>query len=216
MNSNFIFSKNHLIILLIFALFLYFCPKLTKNLLPYSYLVEKLICILIILGLILEQCFLIYTHQYSVLNTLPIDIIRFTEYVCIAILFFKQYQLFNIYFSWSLVCSIGSIIFFKYISSDFPNFLYFEYLFSNIIIIYTNVYLVQVRKFKINRSAIKDNLISCLTYFSFIFLLNKILGTNYTYIFSSSNILSILIFTTITTLLYLPYYFFKSDKSSFN
>ena len=215
MVNNFLFSKDHLILLSIFALFLYICQKLTKNLLPYSYLIEKVICVFILLEIILEQYFLIYTHQYSVLTSLPIDINRFIGYICIAILFFKQYQLFNVYFSWSLICSIGNLIFFKHIPSDYPNFLYFEYVCSNIILIYTNVYLVQVRKFKINRSAIKDNLILSTLYFSFIFLLNTFLGTNYVYIFSSSNILSIFIFVAITSLTYIPYYFCKDNDSIF-
>ena len=57
MVNNFLFSKDHLILLSIFALFLYICPKLTKNLLPYSYLIEKVICVFILLEIILEQYF---------------------------------------------------------------------------------------------------------------------------------------------------------------
>ena len=49
MENTFLFSNDHLIMLLIFSVFLYLCPKLTKHLLPYSYIVEKVICILIIL-----------------------------------------------------------------------------------------------------------------------------------------------------------------------
>ena len=211
MNSNFIFSNNHLIILLIFALFLYFSPKLTKNLLPYSHLVEKLICILIILGLVLEQCFLIYTHQYSVLNTLPIDIIRFTEYICIAILFFKQYQLFNIYFSWSLVCSIGELIFFPNLVYRYPNILYYLFFFSKCILFYSVVYLTEVRKFNINKNALKDNLIFCIIYFSFMYLLNKFTNSNYPYCFSSHNLSSSIIFLLITTIIYIPILFINEE-----
>lgn len=216
MVNTFIFSKDHLTVLFFFALFLYFSPKLTKNLLPYSYIVEKIICLMILLEIVLEQAFVFSVDNYSALNSLPIDICRFTEYICIAILFFKQYQLFNIYFSWSLVCSIGNLIFFKYIPYNFPNFLYLAYTFSNSLLLYANVYMVQVRKFKLNKQAIKDNLIMCVIYFSFIFLLNKFIGSEYTYSFSSCNISSILIFTGLTTSVYIPYYIFKSDESSFN
>ena len=187
MVNTFIFSKDHLTVLFFFALFLYFSPKLTKNLLPYSYIVEKIICLMILLEIVLEQAFVFSVDNYSALNSLPIDICRFTEYICIAILFFKQYQLFNIYFSWSLVCSIGNLIFFKYIPYNFPNFLYLAYIFSNSLLLYANVYMVQVRKFKLNKQAIKDNLIMCVIYFSFIFLLNKFIGSEYTYSFSSCN-----------------------------
>lgn len=216
MINNFIFSKSHLTVLLLFALFLYFCPRLTKNLLPYIHIVEKLICALILLEILFEQAFNLSVHNYSSLNSLPIDICRFSEYICIAILFFKQYQLFNVYFSWSLVCSIGNLIFFKYIPYDFPNFLHLVYIFANMLLLYSNVYMVQVRKFKLNKHAIKDNLIACTIYFSFIYLLNKVLGASYTYSFSSSNLLSIFIFVGLTTSIYIPFYFFKSDESSFN
>lgn len=216
MVNTFLFSKDHLIVLFLFALFLYFCPKLTKNLLPYSYIVEKIICMLIILEIILEQAFLLSSGSYSPLSSLPIDICRFSGYICIAILFFKQYQLFNIYFSWSLVSSISNLIFFKAIPYDFPNFLHLAYIFSNILILYTNVYMVQVRKFKINKHAIKDNLITCLTYFSFIILLNILLNAHYAYSFDSYSLISIIIFTALTTSIYIPYYFFKSDESSFS
>lgn len=216
MVNTFLFSKDHLTVLFVFALFLYFSPKLTRNLLPYSYIVEKIICILIILEIIFEQAFMISVNNYSTLNSLPIDICRFTEYICILILFFKQYQLFNVYFSWSLVCSIGNLIFFKFIPYNFPNFLHIVYIFSNMLLLYANVYMVQVRKFKINKHAIIDNLTACGIYFSFIFLLNSFMDTNYMYSFSSYSILSILIFVVLTTLVYIPYYIFNRDESSFN
>lgn len=216
MVNTFLFSRDHLTVLFVFALFLYFCPKLTKNLLPYTHMVEKLICVLIILEIIFEQAYNISMHNYSSLNSLPIDVCRFAEYICIAILFLKQYQLFNIFFSWSLVCSIGNLIFFKYIPYKFPDFLHLAYIFSNTLLLYSNVYMVQVRKFKINKHAIIDNLIACIVYFSFILLLNKLLNASYTYSFSSSNLLSIIIFIILTTSVYIPFYIFKSDESSFN
>lgn len=216
MVNTFLFSRDHLTVLFFFALFLYFSPKLTKNLLPYSYIVEKVICILMILEIVFEQAFILSVNNYSTLSSLPIDICRFAEYICIAILFFKQYQLFNVYFSWSLVCSIGDLIFFKYVPYDFPNFLHLVYIFSNVLLLYANVYMVQVRKFKLNKHAILDNLLACGIYFSFIFLLNKLIGANYVYTFSSYNLLSILVFLGLTTLIYIPYYIFNRDESSFN
>ncbi|RDY24762.1 hypothetical protein CHF27_000770 [Romboutsia maritimum] len=214
MDGIFLFSKEHLIILLFFALFLSICPKLTKNLLPYSYFVEKIICCLIFLEILFEQASIFSMGDYNILNSLPIDISRFTAYVCILILLFKQYELFNVFFSWSLVCSIGEVIFFKNIEYKFPNFLYFSYLFSKCLLIYANVYLVEVRKFKINKNALKDNLLMCIIYFSFIFLLNKITDSTYCYSFSSHNIISILLFMFLTTLLYIPT--LLSDNNNFN
>ena len=212
--NAFIFSKEHLIILLFFALFMYFCPKLTKNLLPYSYIVEKIICGLIILEIVFEQVSIISMGGYNALTSLPIGVSRFCAYICIAILFFKQYQLFNVFFSWSLVCSIGEIIFFKSIPYRFPNILYFLFIFSKALLIYANVYMVEVRKFKINKSAIKDNLIMCIVYFSSIILLNTITHANYSYSFSNFNLLSILIFIIVTTIVYIP--IIISDRDNFN
>ena len=97
MENTFLFSNTHLIMLLIFSVFLYLCPKLTKHLLPYSYIVEKIICILIILEITFEQFSYISMGSYDVYTCLPIRISRFTSYICIAILFFKNYQLFNIF-----------------------------------------------------------------------------------------------------------------------
>lgn len=205
MTNTFLFSKEHLVILLIFALYLYFVPKLTKNLLPYSYLVEKVICGLIVLEIVLEQATLMSLDQYNVLECLPIGIGSFTAYICICILFFKQYQLFNVFFSWSLVSTIGELIFFKDMGCRFPNVIYFLYIGSKFLLIYANVYMCEVRKFKISNSAIKDNLLMCLIYFSFILLLNTLSNAHYYYTFATYNIFSILIFVLITTLIYIPY-----------
>ena len=214
MTNTFLFSKEHLIILFTFAIFVYYCPKLTKNLLPYSYIAEKIICGLIILEIVFEQVSIVSMGSYNVLHSLPIEISRFCAYICIAILFFKQYQLFNVFFSWSLVCSIGEIIFFKDMQYRFPNILYFLFIFSKFLLIYANVYMVEVRKFKINKNAIRDNLIMCTVYFSFIILLNNLTYANYNYSFSSSNLISIFIFMSITTIIYIPIIIY--DKDNFN
>lgn len=214
MANTFLFSKEHLIILLIFAIFMYFCPKFTKNLLPYSYIVEKIICGLIILEIVFEQISVVSMGNYDVLSSLPIGVGRFCAYICIAILYFKQYQLFNIFFSWSLVSSIGEIIFLNHIPYRFPNLFYFLFIFSKILLIYANVYMVEVRKFKINKRAIIDNLFMCIIYFSFIILLNTLTSANYFYSFSTFNLTSIFIFIIATTAVYLPVIF--SDRDSFN
>jgi len=215
MTNTFLFSKEHLIILLIFAIFIYFCPKLTKNLLPYSYIVEKIICGLIILEIVFEQVSIASMGNYDVISSLPIGIGRFCAYICIAILFFKQYQLFNVFFSWSLICSIGEIIFFKYIPYRFPNILHFLFIFSRLLLIYANVYMIEVRKFKVNKNAIRDNLIMCIVYFSFIILLNTLTFANYDYSFSNFNLISILAFILLTTAVYVLVIVFDRDNSNF-
>ncbi|MDK2563266.1 YwaF family protein [Romboutsia sedimentorum] len=213
MTNTFLFSREHLIILFIFAIFMYFCNRLTKNLLPYSYIIEKIICWLIILEIVFEQVSIISMGNYNTSSSLPIGISRFCAYICIAILFFKQYHLFNVFFSWSLVCSIGEIILFKEIPYRFPNILYFLFIFSKVLLIYANVYMIEVRKFKINKYAIRDNLIACILYFSFILLLNIITSANYSYSFSELNLTGILVFFLITTAVYIP--IFISDKEIF-
>ncbi len=213
MTNTFLFSREHLIILFIFAIFMCFCNRLTKNLLPYSYIVEKIICWLIVLEIVFEQVSIISMGNYNTLSSLPIGISRFCAYICIAILFFKQYHLFNVFFSWSLVCSIGEIIFFKEIPYRFPNILYFLFIFSKVLLIYANVYMVEVRKFKINKYAIRDNFITCILYFSFILLLNIITSANYSYSFSALNLTGILIFFLATTAVYIPV--FISDREIF-
>ena len=120
MENTFLFSNDHLIMLLIFSVFLYLCPKLTKHLLPYSYIVEKVICILIILEITFEQFSYISMGSYDVYTCLPIRIYRFASYICIAILFFKNYQLFNIF----LVLSIP--LYFEVFSWFFTPFLHPE------------------------------------------------------------------------------------------
>ena len=215
MIDMFLFSKEHLTILLIFLVFLYICPKLTKNLLPYSYLIEKIICLFILLEIILEQTYILSMGDYNVLTSLPIDMGRFTAYMCIAILFFKNYQLFNVFFSWSLVSSIGELIFFKDIYYRFPDFTHVLYILSKCLLVYANVYMIEVRKFKINRFAIKDNLFMCLIYFSFIYILNNFTSANYCYSFSNYNISSIFIFAIITTIIYIPGLISNNDDFRF-
>ena len=204
MENTFIFSREHIIILICFATFMYLCPIFTKNLLPYSYIAEKILCGLLILEIVFEQFSLISMGGYDVSTCLPITTSRFCAYICIAILYFKQYQLFNIFFSWSLVCCIGEIVFFPSIGFRYPNVLYFLNVFSKFLLIYANVYMVEVRKFKVTKSAIYENLATCLIYFSFIFLLNTFTYSHYYYGFSSFNLISILIFLICTTLIYIP------------
>lgn len=211
MDNTFLFSNTHLIMLLIFSLFLYLCPKLTKHLLPYSYIVEKVICILIILEITFEQFSYISMGSYDIYTCLPIQIYRITSYICISILFFKNYQLFNIYFSWSLVCSIGGMIFFPNLGYRYPNILYYLFFFANCILIYTTVYLTEVRKFNINKHALIDNFVFSIIYFSFIYLLNTFTKSHYPYSFSSSNIISAFMFILITTIIYIPFLFFNDE-----
>lgn len=211
MENTFLFSKTHLIMLLIFSLFLYLCPKLTKHLLPYSYIVEKLICILIILEITFEQFSHISMGSYDIYTCLPIQIYRLTSYICISILFFKNYQLFNIYFSWSLVCSIGGMIFFPNLGYRYPNILYYLFFFANCILFYTTVYLTEVRKFKINKDSLIDNFVFCILYFLFIYLLNTFTDSHYPYSFSNHNIVSAFIFILITTIVYISVLFFNDE-----
>ena len=153
--------------------------------------------------------------SYDVYTCLPIRISRFTSYICIAILFFKNYQLFNIFFSWSLVCSIGGMIYFPNLGYRYPNILYYLFFFSNCILVYATVYLTEVRKFNINKYALRDNFIFCILYFSFIYFLNTFTNTNYPYGFSSYNLLSAIIFTLITTIIYIPI-LYSNKEFSFN
>ena len=211
MENTFLFSSTHLIMLLIFSMFLYLCPKLTRHMLPYSYIVEKILCILIILEITFEQFSYISMGCYDVYTCLPIKIYRVASYLCIAILYFKNYQLFNVFFSWGLVCSIGGMIFFPNLGYRYPNVLYYLYFFSNCILIYAIVYLTEVRKFIVNKYALRDNIIFCFIYFSFIYFLNTFTNTHYPYSFSSYSIISAFLFILITTLIYLPILFSSSN-----
>ncbi|MGL5506848.1 MAG: hypothetical protein ACRDB0_02980 [Paraclostridium sp.] len=215
MNYNFIFSTSHLIILFFVALYLFALPKLTKNLLPYSYLIEKIICISFIFEILLEQICLLSIGSYSVLNTLPISITRVTTYICIAILLFKKYHLFNVFFSWSIICSVGDLIFFKEMPFEFPHILYFFYIASRLLLLYSVVYLVSVRKFKITSSALFDNLKACALFFAFTFLLNTFTNATYDYSFSNHNIYSIVIFAIASSLTYIPALFNDRDSIEF-
>lgn len=194
------------------AVYLFILPKLTKNLLPYSYLIEKILCISFIFEIILEQICLFSIGSYNVLSTLPINITRVTTYICIAILLFKKYHLFNVFFSWSIICSIGDLIFFKEMPFEFPHILYFFYIASRLLLLYCLVYLVSVRKFKVSPSALLDNLKACCLFFAFIFLLNTFTNATYDYSFSNHNIYSMIIFIISTSLVYIPSYF--NDKDS--
>lgn len=216
MNPSFVFSTQHLIVLAFVAIFLFTLPKLTKNLLPYSYLIEKIICISFIFEIILEQICLISLRSYDVLSTLPIGITRITTYICIAILLLKKYHFFNVFFSWSIVCSIGDLIFFKDILVSFPHILYFFYVASRLLLLYSLVYLIDIRKFKINSNCIIDNLKACLLYFSFTFLLNKFTNANYNYTFSNNTIYSMLLFIIISSLIYIPSLINDKDNLSLN
>ena len=208
------FSAQHLMILLFVAIFLFLLPKLTKNLLPYSYLIEKIICISFIFEIILEQICLISLGNYNVLSTLPINITRVTTYICISILLLKKYHLFNVFFSWGIVCSIGDLIFFKDIPVDFPHILYFFYVTSRLLLLYSLVYLVGVRKFRVNSRCIVDNIKACLLFFLFTFLLNTFTNASYDYTFSNNNIYSMILFFAISSLTYIPS--LVNDKDNLN
>lgn len=204
MNFNFVFSNQHLTILLFVAIFLFLLPKLTKNLLPYSYLVEKIICLSFAFMLTLEQICLVSLGSYNVLYTLPISITSITIYICIAILLFKKYHLFNVFFSWSIVCSIGDLIFFKDLYFEFPHILYFFYIASRLLLLYSLVYLIGVRKFYVNSKCIIENIKACSLFFLFTFSLNTFTNAHYSYSFSNDNLYSMFLFTLATSLIYIP------------
>lgn len=176
------FSPTHLYILLFIAVFFYFVPILTKNLLPHVYMVEKIIAFIFIGELILSQLFFIGIGRYDVNLHLPIGIGRIVTYLFILILLFKQYHLFNIAFTWGIISCIGSFIFPDMSQFNFPHFTNIASIFYHCLIIYTLLYLAEVRKFKVNEHAVKDNLIACTLYFSIILIINIICKTNYGYL----------------------------------
>jgi uncharacterized membrane protein YwaF len=216
MDSSFIFSREHLMILLAVVVYLYFVPRLTKNLLPYSYLIEKIICSLMAFDILMNQLALVSTQQYNVYSSLPIDLGSFTVYLCIFILIFRQYHLFNIFFSWSFVTAIGDLVFFRDFGDVLPDFLSFLYVMSKFLIIYASVYMYEVRKFRVNSDSIKENLIMCFIYFSFIILINAFTPSQYYYSFSNNNLLSIVVFVILTTAIYIPHLLpYKDDYAKF-
>ena len=180
------FSPEHLYILLFIVVFLYFVPILTKNLLPHAYMVEKVIAFIFIGDLILNQLFFIWIGRYDVNLHLPIGIGRIVTYLFIIILLFKQYHLFNIAFSWGIISCVGSFIFPDMGQFNFPHFTNISSIIYHCLIIYTLLYLAEVRKFKINEYALKDNLIACTLYFSIILVINLICKTNYGYLIKST------------------------------
>ena len=180
------FSPTHLYILLFIAAFLYFVPILTKNILPHAYIVEKIIALLFIGDLILNQLFFIGIGRYDVNINLPIGIGRIVTYIFIIMLLFRQYHLFNVAFSWGIISSVASFVFPDINQFNFPHFIHFSSILYHCLIIYTLLYLIEVRKFRINEYAIKDNIIACLLYFSVILILNIICKTNYGYLIKST------------------------------
>ena len=101
---------------------------------------------------------------------MPITISRIATYICILILFFKKYHLFNVFFSWAIVSSIGGLIFFQYIPYSFPHISYFAYIFYHLVLLYAVLYLVEVRKFRVTKSAIIENILFSFIYFISIFI----------------------------------------------
>ena len=196
------FSFNHLFLLVIFIIFLYTCLKITKNLLPYSYTIEKVICAFFIFEIVFEQVYLIYMGGFSFLSSLPISISNVTSIMCISILYFKNYQWFDLFFSWSLICAFGEIVFFEHIPFNYPDTLYFLSLASKCMLLFANIYLVEVKKLRFQTIPYKKNIRYSLMYFAFILVINTITNANYTYFLSNTNPLSVFIFIGATSLIY--------------
>ncbi|WP_051365916.1 hypothetical protein [Metaclostridioides mangenotii] len=92
------FSGNHLVVIFLFALFLLFCPKLIKNMLPYSYFIEKILSVLLISSVVLDQMVKTFSKEYSVGASMPIGISFIVVYLAFAIFILKKYHLFNVFF----------------------------------------------------------------------------------------------------------------------
>ncbi len=167
----------------------------------------------------LEQLLLISSGNYSTLNSLPIGINYICIYLCIAILIFKQYHLL-IYFFLEFSLFSWRTHFSKNLGYEFPSLIYFIFIFSKCLIIYADIYMVDVRKFRVNRYALRDNLAICFIYFSFIFLLNTFTNSRYYYGFLSHSTTAIFTFILLLVLCtYLLFYlieillYLKKEKS---
>ena len=202
MSNDFLFSFDHLIFIIIFIVFLYSCPKITKHALPYSYLIEKFICILLILEIVFEQYYLLSYDKYNFHNSLPISIGDLTCYMCIGILYFKNYSWFSTFFELAIVCSVGEILFFKNFPFDYPDIMYSAFLFSRCLLLFSVIYLVEVKKFKIQSNPVKPLLLISSMYFIFVLILNKITNSTYTYFLFSHNPISFVIFVCAVILIY--------------
>lgn len=199
------FTSDQILIILLFGLFVYICPKFIKNMLPYSYVIEKIIIGLMILLIIINQSIKIDPHFRNISNTLPIDMNSIVMLICLAILLFKRYHLFNVFFSWSIVSTLGELYFIKNLDITIMSSESVAFLVSKCIIFYALIYMLEIRKFKINSYAIKDNLIACAMYFGVIFLINKLTLAVYSYAFFNYTVISAFIFTIITSSIYVPF-----------
>lgn len=179
------FSREHIFIMsavvLLIGLMIYFKENLRSN---ASF--QKFGKIFLLMTLFFQQILLyswyIFTHNFTLKESLPLYPCRISELLCIVLLLRMSEKYFHLLFYWGFSGAIMALLNPDTSNLGFPNAMFIQFFLGHIGIILTIVFLGIIYDYTPTRKSLFTSYKISFIYILFIVVLNKITGGNYAYL----------------------------------
>jgi hypothetical integral membrane protein (TIGR02206 family) len=224
-NQDFImFGNQHLIALLFFTLFGYLLIKWAKKLSKEKqHTVATIFAFSLSITVIIWTVLKIYTRGFDIKQDLPLHLCNFIALLLPIFTLSKKKIYFDIILFWILAGTTHAVIT-PDLRNGFPNFIFFKYWYVHAGLIIFVLYATIVLQLKPNFKSVFHSFIALQVYIVLLFIINKLLNTNYFYTNSKPEgptaldylgewpyyILTVeFILIPYFSLIYLPFYFIE-------
>jgi hypothetical integral membrane protein (TIGR02206 family) len=181
-NQDFImFGNQHMIALLFFALFGYFLIKWAKKLSnEKQHTVATIFAFSLSITVIIWTVLKIYTRGFDIKHDLPLHLCNFLALLLPIFTLSKKKIYFDIILFWILAGTTHAVIT-PDLRNGFPNFIFFKYWYVHAGLIIFVLYTTIVLQLKPNFKSVFISFIALQVYIALLFIINKLLNTNYFY-----------------------------------
>lgn len=175
------FGNQHMIALLFFTLFGYFLIRWAKKLTnEKKYIVGIIFAFSLSITVIIWTILKIYTRGFDIKQDLPLHLCNFVALFLPVITLTRKKIYFDIILFWILAGTTHSVIT-PDLRNGFPNFIFFKYWYVHAGLIIFVLYTTLVLQLKPNLKSVFQSFLALQIYIVLLFLINKLLNSNYFY-----------------------------------
>ncbi|MBB6454816.1 putative integral membrane protein (TIGR02206 family) [Salirhabdus euzebyi] len=178
-----LFSWTHLIMLVLTLLILGFLIifrrtlQKTKNRFP----IKWSIIILLILSEISLNIWYVSTGAWNIQETLPLQLCTISLILSVFMLLFKSYKLFEVVYFLGIAGAIQALLT-PELFFGFPHYRFFHFFIAHMAIVFASVYMVLIENYRPTVKSIWRAMLALNIIAFFVFIINKIIGSNYMFL----------------------------------
>ena len=175
------FGNQHLIALLFFTLSGYLLIKWAKKLSnEKKHTVGNIFAFSLSITIIIWTILKIYTRGFDIKHDLPLHLCNFIALLLPIVTLTRKKIYFDIILFWILAGTTHSVIT-PDLHNGFPNFIFFKYWYVHAGLIIFVLYTILVLQLKPNLKSVFQSFIALQAYIILLFIINKLLNSNYFY-----------------------------------